>query len=151
MHERSDTLEVSVWSVAAGVGTVLLMGLAGLALFVVGTVLVYVGVVTQPGPNSRCSCVPAASPCGAHRDREEDEILRSKWAQDRCRLRVRRSRRVYPVLPFRRAPDGVCWLGEFLTSATSSSRVKLRHHPTGWSRWLLRIDRRTTGSGLSAG
>lgn len=50
MHERSDTLEVSVWSVAAGVGTVLLMGLAGLALFVVGTVLVYVGVVTQPGP-----------------------------------------------------------------------------------------------------
>jgi hypothetical protein len=44
-----DTLEVSAWSVAASVGTGLLVVLAGLMLYGVGGVLVYVGIVTQPG------------------------------------------------------------------------------------------------------
>jgi hypothetical protein len=43
-----DTLEVSAGSIAASVGTGLLVGLAGLALYVVGTVLVSTAVI-QPG------------------------------------------------------------------------------------------------------
>jgi hypothetical protein len=46
--EDQDTLEVSAGSIAASVGTALLVGLAGLALYVVGTVLVYTAVI-QPG------------------------------------------------------------------------------------------------------
>lgn len=44
-----EQFEISAFDVAASVGTVLLVGLAALALFVVGIVLVYVGFVSQPG------------------------------------------------------------------------------------------------------
>jgi hypothetical protein len=40
---------MSAYHIAASVGTVLLVGLAALALYGVGIVLVYAGVVGQPG------------------------------------------------------------------------------------------------------
>jgi hypothetical protein len=46
--DDQDRLEVSAGSVAASVGAALLVVLAGLALYVVGTVLVYEGVM-RPG------------------------------------------------------------------------------------------------------
>jgi hypothetical protein len=44
-----DPFGISAFHVAASVGTVLLVGLAALALYGVGIVLVYAGVVSQPG------------------------------------------------------------------------------------------------------
>ena len=55
--DDQDTLEVSAWSIAASVGTGLLVGLAGVGLYGVGTILVYVGIVTQPG---RMTAIAAA-------------------------------------------------------------------------------------------
>lgn len=46
-----ETLEVSAGTIAATVGTLLLVGLATLALFVVGAALVYLGII-QPGAST---------------------------------------------------------------------------------------------------
>jgi hypothetical protein len=47
--DDQEPFEISAMDVAASVGTILLVGLAALALYSVGIVLAYVGVVSQPG------------------------------------------------------------------------------------------------------
>ena len=117
--DDQDPFAISALDVAASVGTVLLVGLAALALYAVGIVLVYVGFVSQPGATTTGVAL-ALSIAGrrcASRDREEDAQVRIHRAQDKSRLRVRRPRCVDPVFPFRRAPDGVCRLDPLLAAA----------------------------------
>jgi len=55
-----ETLEVSAGTIAATVGTLLLVGLATLALYVDGAVLVYLGII-QPGASTVVAIVYVAA------------------------------------------------------------------------------------------